>query len=75
MFTHACVPRTPACTYAYIAQDFDEYRALEVRQAELEELIEHGEGDVQALQDELDHINDEMERLEEEHDREEESSD
>ena len=55
-------------------QDFDEYRALEVRQAELEELIEHGEGDMEALQEELDRITDEMERLEEEHDREDDSS-
>jgi hypothetical protein len=60
-----CVPHHSSVVPAgVVAQAFDEYRALELRQTELEELLEHGEGDVAALQQELDDVNDKMEKLE-----------
>ena len=47
-------------------QAFDTYRALELRSAELEELIDAGEGDVEAYETELQEVNDTMEKLEDE---------
>mgnify|MGYP000583500648 FL=1 len=47
-------------------QAFDKYRELEIRETELEELINHADGDVDALQQELDDIHDKMEELENE---------
>lgn len=61
--------RSPLTRLAYVhtqMQAFDKYKELELRQTELEEQIEHGEGDVAAAERELQNVQDEMDRLEQE---------